>query len=1022
MASSLRPRKLKFEGLPPVIGKSKLALLKAIYTFFNNKVKTFWLVEDIIFSEEKSDAVVIFKKVEDAEDIIKRGDTVTMFDTTVKVIPFHEEVESDSEKSVTNSTKKVTTPAAEEPNLSYENSLAHTTETKPKCVTGAVLHTSKNKMVDGIVQSAEKKRDQISRKESLRTPCASSQKENDKGAKSSKKVDINKLLNKGTECEFKVSEEVLVNITEAKSVLNVNLSYFGIQEFLQHSEGKQMIKEVEDKNGCLIKPEIKPGFSCRSGWDFGNIRLTFIEDEINKQKTDVIVNSVSSSLDLEAGKLTPAILKEAGDQIQTELKTRYSKGIGLGDFAVSSGGNMLCKYIFHAAMWTYTKENIKNMKNLIKKLLEGAENFKAESISFPALGTGNLTFPPEITAQVMLEMIAEYSKNNPSSVVKLVNIVVFPQDHIVSKAFKTVLFSRTNGITDGLPDNCDDIDEVYNFGNVCFKIKLGDLTKERTDVIVSGVKNTMDLCKSGKVCGSLLKTCGLELQDECLTKKAEIVQQGFVLTSAPKLPCKNIIFLSQDKFSNCWDKGILMVLMEAEKIGVTSLAIPALGAELHVTDLLNVKKLIFEAVEQFSRMGNQKLTEINLVIYDSGIIHHFLQEQHKTVISIEKNILSKRTSSGSISQNVNIKIYSDDEAMRNKAANQLKEKCLSAYKKYHITYNVSLQQLGAGEIQKLIDLGIQLNVKITFNTEQNSADFEGFQTESILQLQTQVMETVMNVFFDWQYKKGKIWKSFGPLLSHELERKHKTGSFYEWTDFRGRRYKIDYFLMKMIPLDKTSKKSKDVRRIKDNKTEQVQICCNNITAKSFQLPSNWDAMSDTENLKIVGITKGSPEYMEVENHFKLKFAIKKIERIQNKSLYQQYFVKKEELDLLNPAGHNNEEKLFHGTAKENIKQINENGFNRSYCGVNGTSYGKGVYFAAAPQYSSSYSKPDDQGNRYMYRARVLTGEFTATNEDTNFLPNKPGTNRPYDSGGDLKKGIYVIFHDSQAYPEYLITF
>lgn len=56
----------------------------------------------------------------------------------------------------------------------------------------------------------------------------------------------------------------------------------------------------------------------------------------------------------------------------------------------------------------------------------------------------------------------------------------------------------------------------------------------------------------------------------------------------------------------------------------------------------------------------------------------------------------------------------------------------------------------------------------------------------------------------------------------------------------------------------------------------------------------------------------------------------------------------------------------------------------------------------------------------MYIVRVLTGESTPSRSGMKYLPNKPGTNIPYDSG--TAGNIFIIFHDTQAYPEYLITF
>ena len=64
-----------------------------------------------------------------------------------------------------------------------------------------------------------------------------------------------------------------------------------------------------------------------------------------------------------------------------------------------------------------------------------------------------------------------------------------------------------------------------------------------------------------------------------------------------------------------------------------------------------------------------------------------------------------------------------------------------------------------------------------------------------------------------------------------------------------------------------------------------------------------------------------------------KAAVESIQRIQNPRLYQIY---KGHQKKMNERGDCNEQKLFHGTCKGTIPSINSNGFNRSYCGKNGT--------------------------------------------------------------------------------------
>lgn len=90
-------------------------------------------------------------------------------------------------------------------------------------------------------------------------------------------------------------------------------------------------------------------------------------------------------------------------------------------------------------------------------------------------------------------------------------------------------------------------------------------------------------------------------------------------------------------------------------------------------------------------------------------------------------------------------------------------------------------------------------------------------------------------------------------------------------------------------------------------------------------------------------------------------------------------------------------------------------------------YGNGSYFAVKASYSANdtYSKPNQNGEKFMYLCRVLTGDFTLGQQNMIAPPSK-GNNSIllYDSVVDnvSNPSMFVIFHDIQAYPEYLITF
>ena len=104
-------------------------------------------------------------------------------------------------------------------------------------------------------------------------------------------------------------------------------------------------------------------------------------------------------------------------------------------------------------------------------------------------------------------------------------------------------------------------------------------------------------------------------------------------------------------------------------------------------------------------------------------------------------------------------------------------------------------------------------------------------------------------------------------------------------------------------------------------------------------------------------------------------------------------------------------------------------FHSSFCSItiSGTWFGEGVYFAGDASYSAQAYLTGQSANRHMFYVKALTGEFTTGQKGMRVLP-------PINTSGD-KTVVYdcavddvnnpmefVIFHDTQAYPEYLITF
>ena len=96
-------------------------------------------------------------------------------------------------------------------------------------------------------------------------------------------------------------------------------------------------------------------------------------------------------------------------------------------------------------------------------------------------------------------------------------------------------------------------------------------------------------------------------------------------------------------------------------------------------------------------------------------------------------------------------------------------------------------------------------------------------------------------------------------------------------------------------------------------------------------------------------------------------------------------------------------------------------------GFTATSFGQGVYFAVSFSYSAqgTYSPADSAGIKYVFQCRVLTGQFTKGSAAMKEPPQRADAAKlRYDSVTNdvANPALFVVFKDSQSYPEYLVAF
>ncbi|RXM34891.1 Poly [ADP-ribose] polymerase 12 [Acipenser ruthenus] len=193
------------------------------------------------------------------------------------------------------------------------------------------------------------------------------------------------------------------------------------------------------------------------------------------------------------------------------------------------------------------------------------------------------------------------------------------------------------------------------------------------------------------------------------------------------------------------------------------------------------------------------------------------------------------------------------------------------------------------------------------------------------------------------------------------------------------------------------------------------------------VPPYWDKSQLPETgYKRIAVLESTEEHNKVKNLFRktmLDFTIKKIERIQNKPLWEIFQWQKEQMKKHNRGRNVNEKLLFHGTDSASVDAICKQNFDWRICGTHGTAYGRGSYFARDASYSHNYT--GSSSSRTMFVTRVLVGESVQGNSRYLRPPSKDGGDTNfYDSCVDdpLNPSIYVVFEKQQVYPEYVIEY
>ncbi|XP_063060299.1 protein mono-ADP-ribosyltransferase PARP14-like [Engraulis encrasicolus] len=814
------------------------------------------------------------------------------------------------------------------------------------------------------------------------------------------------------------------------------------------------------------------------------ITIVLKEGNIQDAYTDVVVNTVADNMNLSQGAVSKALLQAAGPKLQSAANDQVRGGrVMPGEMVVTDGFELRCGKVFHTVCprWDHTGgTSEKVLQKIVKDCLQEVDQQQLTSITFPAIGTGNLGFPKDLVPKIMLEETETFCRSTHPQHLKKVVIIVHPSDKDSVACFKRMFKgSRQEGGKD-TPHNIEIIEHgdshkpklqkssgfwgqvqkvslgkyTVRIGHLTLELSSGDITKETTDVIVNSSNQTFS--HNLGVSKAILDAAGPAVEAECseIVNAPHYQDSGMILTSSGKLPCKHIAHVHITREDDI-KEGVENVLTSCEQNQCSSISFPALGTGQLGTNVSTVAHAMIEAIVRFTKKTkSQHIKLVKILIFQPNMLSEF----HQSLMAQQaKGSGDDKTIWGRVKG-----------VVKNLFSNPGPEEVQYAEEEFVILeekFPPVIFQLCGQTSQNLKEAKDDINrliMKELFFTEVTDSQISRFTPEDANTLQTLQRELTVSIRLD---KTG-----YEPVIQLEglhhdvvhvkekirdmirkVDRKDKAFIFstvVEWQYLDGKQV-VSFGMDENMKLEKAFlQKQKTPVKVQIGKREYEANLESRIASRlggrdieltrvdkkdqsSAKLPSHWCDMKD-KHLVQVSVPTNSPEYSEIESEFRktdLTSTIIQIDRVQNSSLWKSYMIKKEELDQKNNHT-NNEKRLFHGTAADSIDKINNSGFNRSYAGSQvGAIYGNGTYFAVDAQYSAGqqYSKPDAKGHQRMYLARVLVGDYTKGAPGMISPPAKTTGNTAdtYDSVTDDDTNnptMFVVFNDVQAYPEYIITF
>ncbi|KAG1959203.1 protein mono-ADP-ribosyltransferase PARP14-like [Pimephales promelas] len=789
------------------------------------------------------------------------------------------------------------------------------------------------------------------------------------------------------------------------------------------------------------------------------IHIKVVVGSLEQQQADVFVAPMINT-NMTSTLIGSSLLKKAGQQLQTNFnKAKGKRTLAYGDvLEVDATPALGCSKVYFIECEPKGNHNSeKALRCGLGRVFELCEQNTWGSVALPIIGPGLvLSIPVKDAVNILTHEICEFLSQFPSCL-QTICIAIMPNYAHSEEMFQTVCADLSAKMVDNagqalFQSLTSDLDEIIMpVDRTELHLVFGDITNETTDAIV----NTTDFkdFETSGVCKDILTKAGPHVLGQLTGAQ---VTTGQIFTTPPGgFPCKTIMHVCGQRDASVIKTLAKEIVVQCERGRYQSVAIPAICAGQGGLDAKVVAKSILEGVKDGVQGANlQYIRTIRIILLKINVFLEFkamaqqifggntqltapapLVPTNVTSRGRSGSTISRRSQSFSSLHSLDLNsLVSTLPVTENTAAflvighteDDVSDACRELQRAYesqcstHSFHPEEIERLTQHEMNQLLSKVDSLHLKL----EQSGSG--GWEVKGLKDGVNEVVRLIQDALRRQVREKEQaslftqvtwcilgrqgVWQKVPAEENYKLERGDVKDGII---DAQGVKWTVD--------LSKFEATAGDTGLVTSLKRLE--------NFSDFPLPIEWDNMSLSDLLKVIDLDQRSKEYQTVKANFKktVRKTVLKIERIQNMNLRRLYEGRKKELENRNGGIVGAGEKiLYHGTSEQSSSVIMKTNFNRNFAGQNATVYGNGTYFAVNASYSANptYAVPAADGTQLMFVARVLTGHYAQGQTGMKTPPVRVAPDHNYDSVVDnvQNPSMFVVFHDCQAYPEYLIKF